>query len=252
VDAPRLDALARAVSSGASRRQTLRWLAAGAFAGLLPWPARAALAAQADGCEPGLTRCGLSAEASYCTDLTNDYSNCGACGIECPYSDPNGLRYVCIGGTCLEAGCAIGLSYCTDIGACVDLGYDANNCGACGNACASGVCQAGVCAEEDTMCAAGFTSCPANELGQPAGCYDLSSDYTHCGACDASCPIASAGPMACLGGACQPHCEPPLTLCEAPQSIHPLYCADFSADPENCGGCGNVCASGVCEAWTCQ
>ena len=49
------DAFARAIGVGASRRQALRLLAAGALAGFLP--RRVALAAQGDGCAVGLTYC---------------------------------------------------------------------------------------------------------------------------------------------------------------------------------------------------
>ncbi|HEU5430868.1 MAG TPA: hypothetical protein VFU81_04345, partial [Thermomicrobiales bacterium] len=450
MDERSFDALARAVSSGASRRQALRFLAAGALAGSRPWSGHAAPARQADGCAPGLTYCAEQPNwaPAGCYDLSADYLQCGDCMHQCPSAGP--VKMACVGGACVATdcgdltdctgnldctslsgdpnncgacgnvcasgvctagscagGCGEGLAYCpagadgqpagcfdlfTDqshcgacdiqcttatvtcvtgqcvpppcdeglaqcAAGCVDLNSDPNNCGACGNACASGGCSAGSCIADDTTCAAGLTYCPAKQISvgfdshpedlpagcfdlssnnthcgscditcpstvpcyggqctlppceeglsrcgagcvdflsdpnycgacdvvcasgvcdggtcthdttcatgltycsaktgsvsQEAGCYDLSSDYYHCGACDATCPIASPGPVACIEGQCQKHCDPPRTLCENPASIHPDYCADVNSDPENCGACGNVCASGACDNGSC-
>src|SRR5262249_20044779 len=40
-------------------------------------------------------------------------------------------------------------------------------------------------------------------------------------------------------------CTPPLHACED-------GCVDLQTDPDNCGYCGNVCASGICSAGICQ
>jgi hypothetical protein len=184
--------------------------------------------------------------AAGCYDLYSDRNHCGSCDITCP------TTVGCYMGECTASPCEEGQSFC-QFGGCVNLLSDPNRCGACDIVCAAGeVCNDGVCGP-GTTCAAGLTYCPAktDPVSQAAGCYDLSSDYTHCGSCDNSCPIASPGPMACIEGQCQKHCDPPRTLCENPESIHPDYCADLSSDPQNCGTCRTVCESEVCEAGTC-
>ena len=183
--------------------------------------------------------------AAGCYDLFSDRLHCGSCDITCP------TTVGCYGGECTLPPCEGGLSQCDGAG-CVDLLTDPNHCGACDIVCAAGeVCEGGSCGP-DTTCAAELTYCPAktDPVSQPAGCYNLSSDYTHCGSCDTSCPIASAGPMACIEGQCQYHCETGLSVCSAPPAA--IFCTDLRSDPNHCGACGVVCAAGdVCEAGAC-
>ena len=40
-------------------------------------------------------------------------------------------------------------------------------------------------------------------------------------------------------------------VCAAPDTRCGTACVDLSSDPENCGGCGHVCASGLCSAGMC-
>jgi hypothetical protein len=92
--------------------------------------------------------CGAS-----CADLTSDPQHCGACGVVCTAGTAchNGLcngDSSCgpghVGSYCnLDAGLT---SLCCPGSGCVDTSSDANNCGACGTACAAGqVCDAGSC-----------------------------------------------------------------------------------------------------------
>jgi hypothetical protein len=185
----------------------------------------------------------------------------------------------CIGGACVVTGCG-DLTDCTGNLDCTDLGWDLNNCGVCGNVCASGICEAGgcvvaceagltncggVCADLSadpfncggcgvvcesgiceggtcfSGCGEGLAYCPARSDGQPAGCYDLSSNRFHCGACHNQCPTT----VGCFAGACQvPPCDEGLSRCAD-------GCVDLDADPNNCGECDNACESGVCEAGVC-
>jgi hypothetical protein len=46
------------------------------------------------------------------------------------------------------------------------------------------------------------------------------------------------------GGDAGPLCELPLVACAD-------ECVDLSSDPDNCGACGRVCASGICSAGSC-
>jgi hypothetical protein len=95
-------------------------------------------------------------------------------------------------------------------------------------------------------CAPGLTYCEEQPNWAPAGCYDLSSDYLHCGACMQQCPSAGPVAMACTGGACVVTGCGDLTDCTGN-----LDCTDLGSDPNNCGACGVVCESGVCEAGSC-
>src|SRR5262249_25235821 len=77
-------------------------------------------------CGNGQTSCG-----QICTDLANDFNNCGTCGHVCP--QPGRFEYgACIQGNC-EYSCVEGAVVCN--GACTMLDRDPDNCGACGNVC---------------------------------------------------------------------------------------------------------------------
>ena len=218
------DAVARAIAAGASRRQALRLVAAGALAAWLPGRASAAPARQ--GCDAGLTDC---TGAGTCTSLADDPSNCGACGNVCASG-------VCAGGTCTQVGCAEGLTDCTGGGICTSLFVDANNCGACGTVCPSGVCDAGVCVAAG--CGAGLTFCDAS-----GACADLSVDPNNCGACGTVCPSGVCEAGVCADAAA---CEAGLTLCGDVG-----VCVDLLSDPGNCGTCGAACPSGTCIKGVC-
>ncbi|HET6345453.1 MAG TPA: hypothetical protein VFH51_11005, partial [Myxococcota bacterium] len=134
-----LDAVARAVATGASRRRVLRLLAVGAVTGWLPGRAGAAPARQ-DCAAQGLTDCG-----GFCADLSIDAFNCGGCGIVCDGG-------VCEGGACpqVSLGCVAPLVECA--GLCADLSADPFNCGGCGIVCDGGVCEGGVCPQISLGC----------------------------------------------------------------------------------------------------
>lgn len=96
--------------------------------------------------------------------------------------------------------------------------------------------------QQAVSCASGLTNCSG-------ACVDLSSDYLNCGGCGSACP--SAGPnvatIECIGGTCvQTACDPGYANCYGG-----LDCTDLSQDPDNCGGCGNVCETGVCASGAC-
>lgn len=137
--------------------------------------------------------------------------------------------------------------------ACVDLMTSVTNCGACGVDCNSafshafGTCVAGVC--RSAACRSGFGDCDGNSAN---GCeLDVTGDATNCGACRNRCSFANASASCvastCTRGACSAgfgDCDGSGTNgCEAP----------LSADRNNCGSCGVVCASGqVCIEGVCS
>ena len=117
-------------------------------------------------------------------------------------------------------------------GACADTTSDFDNCGACGNKCASGqVCSQGACA---LFCSGGTTQCGTS-------CVTTQSDPANCGTCATAC---KAGEV-CSAGKCALTCAGGATQCGA-------ACVDTTIDGKNCGTCGNTCPTGnVCSAGKC-
>src|SRR5215211_253601 len=140
-----IDAVARAIAAGASRRQVLRLLAIGTVTGWLPGRAGAAPARQP--CAEGLTDCDGSGN---CISLFDDPFNCGACGNVCAGG-------VCDGGVCpqVDIGCVSPLVDCG--GLCADLSSDPFNCGACGNVCEG--CEGGTCPVVSLGCVSPLVEC---------------------------------------------------------------------------------------------
>ena len=87
-------------------------------------------------------------------------------------------------GTCVY-GCVAGAIRCN--GTCTFLGFDPDNCGACGSVCGGSTpfCTNGICTE--TYCNGG----------------DLNWDSNNCGACGVVCPEETS----CSFGICEGYCE---------------------------------------------
>jgi hypothetical protein len=122
-------------------------------------------------------------------------------------------------------------------GECVELTSDNRHCGRCENSCGS----AAVCA--DGTCVAPCGVDQARCLGQ---CVALATDNANCGRCGERCASA----LVCSGGTCRVECAAPFGSCPAAggdggaDAGGPRYCADFSGDEQNCGGCSVRCAPG--------
>lgn len=120
---------------------------------------------------------------------------------------------------------------------CVYLSADPANCGGCGLACQ----PRAVCVAPADGGQLGDCQCPASTVLCEGTCSNISTDPNNCGGCaDDGGAICSSGqvcaPNDAGGGTCQLTCG---TAVECNGS-----CVTLSTDPDNCGGCGNVCAQG--------
>jgi len=229
--------------------------------------------------------------AGSCVDSSNDAANCGGCGSAC-ISGMTCTQGRCVYSSCAgalpEAVCTLaagGLGNCCS-GQCVAAaGFqsDANNCGACGQACAPGsTCSAGQCTGTCGACPAGETSLgscvcfrdtctgatddtpcarPGDQgtfpLSYPSGiccggaCVDFAFDPAHCGGCGA-CPANQfCFDYRCQAGAsCSNPNQNQLCLIGSNQwgECCSGTCADVLNDNLNCNGCGETCPSNT----TCQ
>ncbi|HOX43655.1 MAG TPA: putative metal-binding motif-containing protein [Myxococcota bacterium] len=167
-----------------------------------------------------------------CVDTQGDLENCGGCGQGCvtPHATP-----ACVAGDCVIQACDAGQADCA--GGAADgcetpLGTDAD-CAGCGDACAALPHAGGSSCDPAgpaclVVCDPGFGDCSAE-----AGCEtDTLSDEGHCGDCLTTCD-AGAGEF-CWQSGCITDCPDGLTRCDD-------ACIDTSADPLNCGGCGQPC-----------
>ena len=93
---------------------------------------------------------------------------------------------------------------------------------------------------------AGVSGSAGADAGDAAdGCTPPFDTAQQCGDCTTRC--SGATPLCALsdgGYACVPMCPPPLVDCNG-------ECVDLNSDPLNCGSCGNVCPTGLCQGRTC-
>ena len=104
---------------------------------------------------------------------------------------------------------------------CVDLTKEPQNCGACGNKCATTqFCAGGKCTDQ---CNTPFKLC-----GQ--FCVNLDTDHENCGTCGKGC----TPDQDCIGKACVKKCALGLTPCGD-------TCANLTSDHDFCGDCNTAC-----------
>jgi len=183
------------------------------------------------GCPSGLTLCdGL------CVDLSTNDGNCGACGTRCESEGDGGPRptntyYGCTTSECGHLKCNQYTADCdhdTDTGCEVFLG-SAENCGACGHACAPGQgCYLNFSGRYECRCAEGQTSCNG-------ACVDLATDANNCGSCGYRCGTNGI----CTFGTCSREC--PIGKADCNGNAADGCEVNTQSDPRNCGGCGIVC-----------
>src|SRR5215469_55654 len=84
---------------------------------------------------------------------------------------------------------------------------------------------------------------PQGGRGCPSGT-KCCGGFDDSGACNGDCCPGTGG--CCGDGSC---CFPPSRCCST--SNGSSTCSDRRTDPQNCGSCGNVCASGTCTNSQC-
>ena len=199
-------------------------------------------------------------------NLDNDDDNCGGCAIKCPgRGQPLAETVLSADWKCNSGRCAMncleGFSDCNGNpgdGCEVSTLCDPKNCGGCGHECPAGVgCLQGQCG-----CSPGLTLCGANDCSTDPvqGCKDLDQDSQNCGACNNPCPYVDGLPpnagIGCQKGKCDAlACFKPYLDCnndlQTPGGGDGCE-TNPSADPMNCGACGNVCDPGrFCSHGTC-
>jgi stigma-specific protein Stig1 len=177
-----------------------------------------------------------------CLPPYNTSAKCGDCQTKCSAAKPNCApygkdEYVCV------ATCQSPLVECD--GQCVESTFTTPEaCGGCNVHCSGAkplcspngdglyICKA--------LCEAPLVPCN----GQ---CVEPTFDTPEgCGACNAACPAAqpTCSPDTAGNYKCVLDCEDPLKACNG-------RCVDFNIDAENCGFCGNVCQSGICQGGKC-
>ncbi|HUB06890.1 MAG TPA: hypothetical protein VMB50_07815 [Myxococcales bacterium] len=184
--------------------------------------------------------------AGACVNPLDDSSNCGGCGYACPPGS------TCAANRCVEPGG--GNVRATITGACnaisegepclSDAGYGTCCGGACLDPAGPAACS---------TCGLGCTPCLG---GCPAGtaCVNTNPDGIPSQVCSPlSCPSGVTGARCAFGPEVQgpswgylftPAQEESGFCCDG-------ACVDTSQDPDNCGTCGVVCASGLCGRGLC-
>ncbi len=187
------------------------------------------------------------------TDLRHDDDNCGACGNKCLEYKP-----IHVGSRCLDGACVLecksskstfdpqdwrNCNGLVDDGCEIDVLHDANNCGACGNECATGV-----------PCIDGKCGCPTGLIACDGMCVDPQNDDYNCGGCGTVCdpPLGGCDPTpkgsyyGCKLGQCgKLKCS--LGSADCNGDLGAAGCGgdgcevESLADKNNCGGCGIKC-----------
>jgi hypothetical protein len=102
-------------------------------------------------CDTGYADCNTNKLTDGCEiNLTNNASNCGACGTVCTHANvATPVAATCTASACVVTACTANHGNCDSNnpnGCETNTGANASHCGACNNACAGGeVCTAGIC-----------------------------------------------------------------------------------------------------------
>jgi len=169
-------------------------------------------------------------------------AHCGDCQTSCSGSKPNCApygedEYVCV------TNCQAPLVECN--GQCVEAIFETpQSCGQCNATCPG---ARPLCSPNDDGTYVCTARCETPLVECNGQCVDPVFDTPEaCGACNAQCPkeTPTCSPDGADSYQCVLDCEDPLTACNG-------QCVDLNIDADNCGSCGNVCPSGICQGGTC-
>jgi hypothetical protein len=174
-------------------------------------------------CRAGLSECNLK-----CVDLNQDPNNCGSCGNVCKGEQ------ICFAGKCSTEGDIYAVLHDGGDGAAPDAGADVST----GGDAAVDVATA------ETGSDGGSDAIGDGAAGDGTACVPPFDNADHCGDCDTKC--SGSTPVCGLQGTykCLAACQAPLEACGA-------ECVDKFSDENNCGMCGHICPSGICQAAKC-
>lgn len=159
-----------------------------------------------------------------------------------------GREQAIVGGSCAD-----GYTQCGQH--CVDLSSDPANCGACGHACPAGVaCLAGTCEVSGLADGAGpsdgagggdSSNSDADEFTGNDGSNADAADALPSDGAQGDAPSADATASEGGGG------DGSGVMCDAGLVDCGGACVDTTSDPLNCGACGVVCPSQICQNSKC-
>ena len=190
-----------------------------------------------------------------CVDLQRDPLNCNGCGLACDLEE--GCRKgVCTSNTEGDAGEGAGggageSGAKSDSGANGMSGGNGGDSGTNGNAGNAG--NAGNSSNGGSSGNSGFGGASGTlgdggdqNQGGANGCAPPYDSPAACGDCMTQCvaPSRLCAPDAMGSYKCVPACVLPLQECNG-------QCVDFNIDANNCGSCGHVCPSGICQGGMC-
>ena len=156
-------------------------------------------------CNPGFADCDGNPANGCEVNTTNDPNNCNACNAKCALANATST---CVASACAVVTCSAGFGNCNNVAAdgCeTNTNTNVNDCGSCGNKCATANgtpgCASGMCTV--ASCTAGFANC--NGLVSDGCETNTTSDGANCGTCGHSCATSCTGNVtstSCVGAAC--------------------------------------------------
>ena len=187
-----------------------------------------------DTCDSGWGNCENGTADGCETNLrdSDDGTHCGSCNYDCSSLEwDNVAGYVCAEGTCTIGECDPGTKDCDgnpNNGCEINVLSDENHCGDCNVSCsysnAVTFCDGGTCMMDH--CVDSYADCNDDLISD--GCEaDLSSDTSHCGACNDLCSLETK-PYATGVECSADNCEDPgcchATGCESPLELQEGSC----------------------------